>query len=31
VLGVIILALAFGLALRHERGRKIATPGDLVG
>lgn len=30
VLGVIILALAFGLALRHERERKVATPGDLV-
>lgn len=30
VLGVIFLALAFGLALRHERERKVATPGDLV-
>ena len=30
VLGVIVLALAFGLALRHERERKVATPGDLV-
>ncbi len=30
VLGVIVLALAFGLALRHERERKIQNAGDLV-
>ncbi len=30
VLGVIVLALAFGLALRHERERRIEGAGDLV-